>query len=230
MGKLVSKFKIERRNGRHVITMLDQSSSVTESVFVVEGDSLSDNVKQILSYVYDECREFYEGYAPVRCGNLWGYVDVALCERITPAYEDVYQVQEGFALVKKEDKYTFLTMGGVKWNENPYDDASPFQNGMAVVKRDGKYGYISRELWDAEKIPCQYEKAFGFNLVYPYAVVMKDGKYGMIDKSGNEVVKLMFDSYTTYMRQSGSLRYNATIGDKLYRLMTDGTYKEVLSQ
>ena len=108
MGKLVSKFKIERRNGRHVITMLDQSSSVTESVFVVEGDSLSDNVKQILSYVYDECREFYEGYAPVRCGNLWGYVDVALCERITPAYEDVYQVQEGFALVKKEDKYTFF--------------------------------------------------------------------------------------------------------------------------
>lgn len=48
-----------------------------------------------------------------------------------------------------------------------------------------------------EDIPCQYEEAFSFDSFYPYTVVKIDGKYGMINKSGDTVLKPMFDTYST---------------------------------
>jgi hypothetical protein len=234
MGKVISKFLVEMYNGRPTIKMLDRSSSQTESVVVIESDSLADNVKQILSYVYDECRGFYEGYAPVRHGKHWGYVDVTLNEVVTPFYDYAFSVQEGFALVEEGNKYKFLKMSDscvpIPYNRSDFDGASSFCNGMARVERDGLHGYISNTNHLMEEIPCQYEAAFDFDLKHPYAVVMIHGKYGMIDKSGDEVVPPLFDTYTPRVRSSGSLCYNATIGDKLYMLKADGTYKEVVSK
>lgn len=231
MGKIISKFLVEMYNGRPTIKMLDRSSSHTESVVVIESDCLADNVRQILSYVYDECRGFHEGYAPVRLGRYWGYVDVTLNEILAPCYDSVSLVQEGFALVKKGSKYQFWNMCNscmpIPWNKSDYDGASLFCNGMARVERDGLHGYISKTNHLTEAIPCQYESAFDFDLTYPHAVVMLNGKYGMIDKSGGEIVPLMFDTYTPHMRSNGNLRYNATEGEKLYVLKPDGTYVKV---
>ena len=44
MEKIVSKFQIEMAYGRPVIKMLDISSPITESVIVLESDSLSKNM------------------------------------------------------------------------------------------------------------------------------------------------------------------------------------------
>ena len=79
----------------------------------------------------------------------------------------------------------------IPYNRSDFDGASSFCNGMARVERDGLHGYISNTNHLMEEIPCQYEAAFDFDLKHPYAVVMIHGKYGMIDKSGNEVVRLL---------------------------------------
>ena len=47
MEKIVSKFQIEMAYGKPVIKLLDISSPITESVIVLESDSLSKNIEQI---------------------------------------------------------------------------------------------------------------------------------------------------------------------------------------
>lgn len=233
--EIVSKFQIYMAGGRPVIKMLDVSCPVTEPVIVVESDSLSKNIDQILSYVYEGHESFSEGFAQIKSGNLWGYIDIALKVAINPQYNYVFPVSEGFALVKKEQELYFIRMASaprVQWNDKGYEDAAPFSNGRALVKRNGLYGYLSNSLKNKEEIPCQYEEAFSFHPCYPYAVVKLDGKYGMINKSGETVVEPMFDTYTTYERHDIDLKvyYNATAGDKYYQLKADGSYEEVGSE
>lgn len=232
MEKIVSKFQIEMTYGKPVIKLLDISSPITESVIVLESDSLSKNIEQILSYVYEDHKSFNEGFAPIKSGNLWGYINLALKVVLSPQYNDVLPVSEGFALVKKEGKYYFWKMTAssrVQWNDNGYEVASPFCNGLALVKRNGLYGFLSHTLKNKEDIPCQYEEAFSFDSCYPYAVVKVNGKYGMINKSGNTILEPMFDTYSTYERYDFNKRvyYNATIGDVYYKLKPDGKYEEV---
>jgi hypothetical protein len=232
MEKIVSKFQIEMSYGRPVIKMLDASSPITESVIELESNSLSDNVDQILSYVYEEHMAFSEGFAPIKSGNLWGYINLTLKVALAPQYNEVFPVSEGFTLGLKEGKYYYWKMTANprdQWNDNGYEEASPFCNGRALVKRNGLYGYLSNTIKNKEEIPCQYEKAFSFDPCYPYAVVMVDGKYGMINKSGDIVLKPMFDTYSTYDRYdfNRKVHYNATIGAVYYKLKPDGTYEEV---
>ena len=232
MEKIVSKFQIEMSYGRPVIKMLDVSSPITESVFVLERDSLSKNIDQILSYVYEEHKSFSEGFAPIKSGNLWGYINLALKVAISPQYNQVFPVKEGFTLGLKDGKYYYCKMTAnprTQWNDNGYEEALPFCNGRALVKRNGLYGFLSNAVKNKEEIPCQYEEAFSFNSCHPYAVVKADGKYGMINKSGDTVLKPIFDTYSSYDRYdfNRKVHYNATIGDVYYKLQPDGTYVEV---
>ena len=92
MGTIVSKFQIEMTYGRPVIKMLDISSPITESIIVLESDSLSKNMDQILSYVYEEHEGFNEGFATIKSGNLWGYINLALKVVLPPQYNEVFPV------------------------------------------------------------------------------------------------------------------------------------------
>lgn len=232
MGKVTTKFYLEMNNGRPSVKFLDMSSPIKESVVVLEGNSLAENVKQFLSYVYDECRPFSGGYCAVRSDKRWGYVDVTLYEIITPRFQFAYEVCEGFALVKDDGKYFFYKMSDVvspyKWNEEGFDEASSFCNGFAKVKKNGLYGYLDSSIKDNVEIGW-FEEAYSFDKDYPFAVVKESGKYGVINKEGRFVVEPMFETYTPSIRCDGSLRYNATIGDRLFVIRNDGTYYEVNS-
>ena len=232
MGMIVSKFQIDMLHGKPVIKMLDNLSPIAESIIVVESDSLSKNIDQVLSHVYEDHKSFREGFAPVKFGNLWGYVNLTLKDVLSLQYNEAYPVREGFALVKKGDKYYFWKMDAtpiVQWNEHGYEDASPFYNGLALVKRDGLYGYLSNVEKNKEEIPCQYEDAFDFDTVYPYAVIKLNGKYGMINNSGEIILDPIFNFYSPHAMYDPNKRvyYNASIRDKRYKLEPDGTYVEV---
>lgn len=232
MGKIVSKFQIDMLYGKPVIKMLDNLNSIAKSIIVVESDSLSRNIDQVLSHVYDEHKSFREGFAPVKFGNLWGYVNLTLKDVLSLQYNEAYPVREGFALVNKEDKYYFWKMNEtpiVQWNEQGYEKASPFCNGLALVKRDGLYGYLSNVEKNKEEIPCQYEDACDFDTVYPYAVIKLNGKYGMINKSGEIILEPIFDFYSSEAMYDPNSKkwYNAIIRGKRYRLNPDATYVEI---
>jgi hypothetical protein len=197
----------------------------------LEGYEISDITEQLLNYIYESHDRFSEGFAGVRRGRFWGFVNLGLSEVVTPEYDYVGDVTEGFAIIRKEDRYGFLKMVGCSypsnWADIQYDYAYSFSNERARVKKDNLYGYVGNTYDTKEAIPLKYEDAYDFDKTYPYAVVKESGKYGMIDKLGNWVVKPIFDQYLTSTKYNGSKAYNALIGDRLYYLYRDGRYEEV---
>lgn len=230
-NKVTMRFAISTWNGIPTIKAIPTDANASGMVVELTGDSIKENVRNVLGYVYEQRETFSEGYIAVRRGRLWGYVSIDLSEVVEPIYDNVLDVKEGFSVVCKGEKYGFLKMRGythpAKWTELEYDQAYSFCNGMGRVRKAGLYGYVGdtpdRKNW----IPCEYEEAFDFDTVHPYAVVKVQGKYGVIDKGGNYKVEPVFDTYHRTHQRIGQEYYNATIGDKYYLLSANGTYKEV---
>lgn len=60
------------------------------------------NGNTIVNFIYDEIREFSEGYAPVRINNKWGFINSTGQACITVKYAEVGSFSEGKAAVKKD--------------------------------------------------------------------------------------------------------------------------------
>ena len=229
--KITMRVGVSSRNGVPVIRTYSSKDQVTGFVLELEGDEISDISYQLLNYIYESHDPFSEGFAGVRRGRFWGFVNLGLNEVVTPEYDSVGEVTDGFVTVRKEDKYGFLKMVGsaypTKWTDVQYDCAYSFYNGRAIVKKDNLYGYVGNTYDTKEAIPLKFEDAYDFDMTYHYAVVKESGKYGVIDKLGNWIVKPIFDQYFTSEKYKGSKPYNALIGDRLYYLYRDGRYEEV---
>ena len=229
--KITMRVGVSSRNGVPVIRTYSSKDQVTGFVLELEGYEISDITDQLLNYIYESHDRFSEGFAGVRRGRFWGFVNLGLSEVVAPEYDYVGDVTEGFAIIRKEDRYGFLKMVGCSypsnWADIQYDYAYSFSNERARVKKDNLYGYVGNTYDTKEAIPLKYEDAYDFDKTYPYAVVKESGKYGMIDKLGNWVVKPIFDQYLTSTKYNGSKAYNALIGDRLYYLYRDGRYEEV---
>lgn len=225
---VISRFLIKTVNGKPIIESIAAGMDVHGFVVELSGITLMENVRSILSYVYDEFYDFQEGFCAVKRGDNWGFIDIALREIVEPEYRTVNDVRNGFAVICKGSKYGFLRLIGSShpsvWTNLEYESAYSFSNGRARVKNNGLYGYVGDTYDTKNVIPCQFNEAFDFDPVYPYAVVRINGKYGIIDKTGNVVVAPIFD---TYSKNIGTANYNATIGDKHYWLRANGTFEEV---
>lgn len=230
--KIKMKFSVWTVNGVPQIRSWASNDKVEGFVIELEGDTITDIAYQILDYVYEgHYSAFREGYARVCRGRLCGYVDIALSEVVEAKYDDAGLVSDGFAHVKLGEKYGYLSFVGSSkpqnWTECEYDHAWEFRNGRGRVKKDNLYGYVGDTYDSKNRIPCQFEDAYDFNLFEPYAVVKQNGKYGMINKSGEWVIEPKFDEYFEKYRGLGDQAYNATIGDKQYWIYQDGSYKEI---
>ncbi len=202
---------------------------------------------------YDHTENFVQGYARVRSGKMWGYIDKTGKEVVPVKYdfgvlsvtpvEKLIQLtltqQETLGLVKPGTLTPFQS-GGM-WgfiNEKSeivihpkYESASLFSEGLAKVKRNTRWGFIDSD--DKEVIPCSYDDAHDFCegvaivkrnktdvfgrdtwgfvdktgkeimlpkywRIYDFSggvAMVSDGKCGYVDKTGEEVVPLMYEIY-----------------------------------
>ena len=227
--KITMRFTIHTEEGKPVIRSWQSDAKLQGFVIELQGDKISDIADQVLEYAYEDHGDFSEGYAVVRRGEKWGYVDLSLTEVVEPKYQECSMVNEGFAKVKFNNKFGFINMKKLTYTctEFKYDSANSFKNGMAAVRVGDEYGFISEYSPNMIAIPCQFERVYDFNLSYPYAVVQIDGKFGVIDKQGNFVVKPEFDEYSPYSTRIGNSHYNAKIGNKLYFIGVDASVIEI---
>lgn len=227
--KITMRFTIHTEEGKPIIRSWPSNVNLMGFVLELQGDKITDITDQVLSYVYEDHNDFSEGYAVIRRGDNWGYVDLSLAEVVEPKYQECSMVNEGFAKVKFDNKYGFINMKRLNYpcTDFKFDSANSFHNGMAAIRIGDKYGYVSAFSPNAVAIPCQFEKAYDFNLSYPFAVVKINGKYGVIDKQGNFVVKPEFDEYSPYSTRIGNSHYNAKIGDKLFFIGIDASVSEI---
>jgi TPR repeat protein len=87
---------------------------------------------------FDDAKPFYRGFAPVKKGKLWGFIDTTGKWIIQPQYENAWQFSEGLALVRMNEKnaisnrYAFIDSTG-KMIIPPMFDGSDnyyFSNGI----------------------------------------------------------------------------------------------------
>ena len=181
----------------------------------------------VIDYRFDEARDFHEGLAAVKSGDVWGYID-NLGRTVLPF---VYRVpeagdfSEGLAFVG--DRYIDVD-GNPAFAEKVFQGGLPFSHGLAAVQSGGQWGFI--DLTGKFVIVPTYEAAGSFSeglapvrrgglwgyvdaagrLKIPHqylhaepfseglAAVEVHGRFGYIDGAGRDIIKPRFDGAGTF--------------------------------
>lgn len=157
--------------------------------------------------VYDELAPFSEGYAAVRRGKKWGYINTKGEEVIPCSFDAADIFSEGLAAVSKSDKLVYINSKGEEIISSPYSYYNiknrNFSEGLAAVCDDGKWGWINQkgELVIPLSIEAEDVGLFSEGLVY----CQNSGKdFSFVDKNGTVV----FTGKTNY--QYGKVGHTAT--------------------
>ena len=162
-------------------------------------------------------RNFSEGLAPVKVGDLWGYIDKnpyitppkkkgsglspakSYFRRnikyfIPPKFTDAGIFSEGLAAVKVGNLWGYISKETKQFFIGPqFDAVGPFSEGLAPVKAGNKWGYISKETRQfAIELDFNDIDDIG-NFSEGLSPVKIDGQYGYINKSGKFVIEPKFD-------------------------------------
>ena len=94
--------------------------------------------------VYDELAPFSEGYAAVRRGKKWGYINTKGEEVIACSFDYADFFSEGLSAVCQDERWGFIDTNGnivipMEYKEEP----TPFGEGLAGIKRNNKFGWIN---------------------------------------------------------------------------------------
>lgn len=180
---------------------------------------------------YDFLGPFYDGFAAVRIGYKWGFIDTNGNEICPIKYEFPFGKDkpgafwEGYAVVGVADKEGFLKFGyinteGKEASQFIYTGACDFRNGVAWVRNeDMKWLLINKDFKILTK--RTYDKIHDF--YYGYAVVELDGKFGFINESGDEVCEIKYE-YMSCFNENGLAQITIpnTKFDRTYWIDTNG--------
>ncbi|MEA5010820.1 MAG: WG repeat-containing protein [Angelakisella sp.] len=126
---------------------------------------------------YDEVWRFSDGYATVRIGDKYGYVDTSGKEVIPVTLEDVWSFGDGLTPAKLTDKWGYLdaqnqTAIGAQW-----DECYKFYDGVAKFRQDGKFGYLNTS---GTVLVFPKYKSAGYNTQGMLPVCDADGRWGYL--------------------------------------------------
>ena len=174
--------------------------------------------KQLDSKKIQLIRDFNEGLAPIKVGDLWGYIDKnpyptpekwkgsglrpakSLLRRnmnyfIRPQFTDARIFNEGLAPVKVGDLWGYIRKETRNFFIRPkFDAAGNFSEGLAPVKIGNEWGYISKETREfAIELDFNNIDDIG-NFIKGLARVKINGQWGYINKAGVFVIPPKFDA------------------------------------
>ena len=128
--------------------------------------------------------EFSEGYAPIKDGNKWGFMNQKGEYPIQPQFDEVGLFSEGLAAVKVGIKWGFVDGEG-KWVIPPsFDGLGYFSEGLAAAKIGERWGFINKKGEKVIKPQFQDEPAPFF---FGEAMVTIGGRKEYIDGGGRRI-------------------------------------------
>lgn len=145
---------------------------------------------------YDFEDSYYEGFARVKTGDKWGYVNQQKQEIAELKYDEASHFNNGFARIKIKDKFGFIdTTGKEVVKPEDYEQAGKFgKEGLAFVMKEDKFGYIDTA--GKETIELKYDWAGDFS--EKRAKVSLGNKFGFLDTKGEEVIALEYDAVRNF--------------------------------
>lgn len=162
--------------------------------------------KQQYRGIYDEAEGFQEGYACVRLGLSWSFIDSSGKEvfpQTRYTFSKAKSFNEGLAAVKTK-AWGFINKKGQTVIPCKYDTVFSFHEGLAVVMLGNKWGYIDKS--GKVIVPPQYEKVYDFK--EGLALVSSNSKYGFLDKTGKLIVPLQFNNATEFENGVAAVNQN----------------------
>ena len=189
---------------------------------------------------YDAVSKFYDGFAAVRVGYNWGFIDTDGNEICPIKYEFPFDNNkpgafwEGYAVVgapngKTEEvlgvsckclSFGYINTKGEEACPFIYTGACDFRNGVAWVRNEEmKWLLINTEFKTLTK--RTYDKIHDF--FYGHAVVELDGKFGFINESGDEICEIKYE-YMSCFNEHGLAQITIpnTKFDRTYWIDTKG--------
>jgi len=144
--------------------------------------------------IIEEAASFMEGYAPVKIGGKWGYLDKKGSFAIVPKFDEAWNFSESLAVVKVNNKYGIIDSAGKYLIHPQYKFVTGYYEGLCGVYFNDKMVFLDT----TGKIVL--DKNFDF--VYPFsggrAAVRVNGIWGIIDKQGEYVVEPYFDEIKNF--------------------------------
>src|SRR6218665_1199486 len=148
---------------------------------------------------YDSIASFREGFALVKIGNHFGFID-QLGQELTPVnLRFARDFSEGLAVIYKESQWHLMnkkaeTLALIYNDKYNYRDVTSFDEGLAVVVFEGKQGCINKNgnlviplLYDGISVVQNGHRGFSINK-----------KWGILDNSGNIIIPIKYDSLQPY--------------------------------
>jgi hypothetical protein len=149
---------------------------------------------------------FSNGFAPVKIGEKWGYLNTAGKLAIPANYDKVTQFNGGFATGKKDEKYFVIDAKGVEY---PIDvaglvDLNNFSEKLASFKTSGDLvGFVDGS--GKVSIPAQFQAAGDFFGGLAWAK-NNLGLVGYININGEWAIQAQFTAGKDFNPESGIAR------------------------
>jgi len=121
--------------------------------------------KEVITFNYDYANPFIGGLARVQVNGQWGFIDKFGKEIIPPIYDDVDYPSDGLIRVKTAGKILFIDESGNQIISPDYGNTYLFNEGLAIVE----------------------------NISHPTPNFLIRERYGFIDKTGREIIPLIYD-------------------------------------
>lgn len=159
---------------------------------------------------YDE-----NGIGIVKDGEYKGFINESGESLTEIKYKNLTPFKNGVALANPDDVYSYTILIDEDFNEHTLPEGQKFMDvldsGLIVVRDESSlYGLVDQQL--NEVVPCMYEIFYTYDMHYyiynstsdyirrggPYRVAC-NGKYGYIDKYGEIVIPVIYDSLGDFM-------------------------------
>ncbi|GAB3829819.1 WG repeat-containing protein [Hymenobacter jeollabukensis] len=148
--------------------------------------------QEVVPPAYDAMNSYAGGYARVRIGDLYTFVD-ADGREFSHYFYNAYDFAEGYAPVLDQRGWFYISgpEAGVPAHPRLFQEAYPFRDGLARVRKNGTYTFISpAQLSDTTQSSApfgRYEQATDF--ADGRARVQQNGRRFVIDSDGEEVAE-----------------------------------------
>lgn len=190
-----SKYYFIDKTGKKInAEKYDEVGNFSESVAGVKIDNkvgfIDTTGKTVIPFKFDVASPFYNGTAIVKDANEY-YLINKKGEKIgRDVYNGAGNPSNGTYPVQKGTVYGLIDEKGKVLIDFKYQEVIPESEGITWAKKEGKWGLVST---GSDKAITKFEYDSGDKCKNGYIKAGKDKKLGLLDKTGKQVLPVIYD-------------------------------------
>ncbi|MDQ3108513.1 MAG: WG repeat-containing protein [Bacteroidota bacterium] len=183
-------------------------SKVVDKMPVMSYAFIDSTGKELCGYIFQEARDFHNGYAAVKQNGKWGFVNRSMKIVVLCAYDTVRDFENGYAAVREKHNGAWMFVNEKAKSLSIYgENAGDFENEVVRVKVNNKW-----MLFDTKG----KARTTGYDTIAPFsgglAMVRLNAAYGFINEQGTLAIPLEYSGARSFMNGSCAVNQNGKWG------------------